>query len=90
MVCGWSRYERGGGDQRCGGRRSIDDGAWEEYGGQGGVYGDSSGGADGMRGDGVGIGHVDEVQGRAGGIGDAAGINHFPGSIGDGVRRIFV
>ena len=43
-----------------------------------------------MRGDGVGIGHVDEVQGRAGGIGDAAGINHFPGSIGDGVRRIFV
>ena len=26
-----------------------------------------------MRGDGVGIGHVDEVQGRAGGLGDAAG-----------------
>ena len=28
-----------------------------------------------MRGDGVGIGHVDEVQGGAWGIGDAAGGN---------------
>ena len=55
MVCGWSRYERGGGDQRCRGRRSIDDGAWGEHGGQGGVHVEGSGGADGMRGDGVGI-----------------------------------
>ena len=34
-----------------------------------------------MRGDGVGIGHVDEVQGGAGDIGDAAGGDDGRGAV---------
>ena len=37
------------------------------------IYRARSGGADDKRGVGVGVGHVDEVQGRAGDVGDAAG-----------------
>ena len=36
-----------------------------------------------MRGDGVGIGHVDEVQGRAGGVGVAAGGDDSRGAMGE-------
>ena len=45
------------------------------------VHSARAGGADGMRGDGVGIGHVDEVQGRAGDIGDAAGGDDGRGAV---------
>ena len=44
---------------------------WEYW--MGGVHGARAGWADGMRGDGLGIGLVGEVQSRAGDIGDAAG-----------------
>ena len=49
--------------------------------GECGVHGARPDGADGMRGDGVGIGHVGALQGRAGGIGDAAGGGHIWGAI---------
>ena len=51
---------------------TVGDSTWETY-GECGIHSARAEGADGMRGDGVGIGHVDEVQGRAGGLGDAAG-----------------
>ena len=40
----------------------IGEGAWGKH-GAGGVYGQGSGGTDRMRGDGVGVGDIDEVHG---------------------------
>ena len=46
----------------------MDDGAWGQH-GEDGVHEAGPGGAHWMRGDGVGIGHIGEMQGGPGGAG---------------------
>ena len=62
LVDGHGGTEHGASKQPGGHGLGIGDGAWGKH-GAGGVHGQGSGGADGMRGDGVGVGDIDEVHG---------------------------
>jgi hypothetical protein len=72
VVGGRGGIERDASSERCGDRVGVGDGA---RGGHGNffVHGTGSGGADGMRGDGVGVGDIGEVQGDTRIAGDVAG-----------------
>ena len=72
MVDGRVRAERGARDQQGNKWWGLSDGAGDED-GDSGVHGAGSGGAHGMRGDGVGVGDIGDVQGGARGAGDKAG-----------------
>ena len=72
LVDGRAGAERDGGDQPAGIGSSIGDGARDEH-GEECIHRAGTGGADGMRGDGVGVGHIGEVQSGAGRAGIEAG-----------------
>ena len=64
--------ERDAGDQQAGIWSSISDGARDEH-GEECIHRAGTGGADGMRGNGVGVGHISEVQSGAGRAGIETG-----------------
>ena len=72
MVGGQVRGEHDAATEPSGDGIGVDDGAWIEHGACR-VHGTGTGGGDGMRGDGVGVGDVGEVPGGARGGGHAAG-----------------
>ena len=67
----------------------IDDGTRVEHGARR-VHGTWAGGADGMRGDGLGVGDVGEVPGRAGICRDTAGGDDGGGAVGERDGGVFV
>ena len=71
VVGGRGGIERDAWTERCGDRVGVGDGARGEHGACD-VHGTGSGGAHGMRGDGVGVGDIGEVHGDARGAGDTA------------------
>ena len=60
VVGGGRGSERDEGDEQGRDRIGVSDGAWGEPGG-GGVHEHDAGGGDGMRGDGVGVGHFSSM-----------------------------
>ena len=72
MVSGPRGAERDATTEPSGDGIDVGDGAWGKP-GPGHVYGDGSGGAYGMRGDGVGVGDIGEVHDWAGCSGHSAG-----------------
>jgi hypothetical protein len=72
IVNGRRGIERDGSTEPSGDRVGVGDGARGEHGACD-VHGTGSGGAHGLRGDGVGVGDIGEVPGDARGEGDAAG-----------------
>ena len=72
VLGGRGRIERDASSEPSRDGVGVGDGARGEP-GAGGVHGAGSGGADGMRGDGVGVGDVGEVPGGAWSSGDSAG-----------------
>ncbi len=72
VVGGRGGLERDGSTEPSGDRVGVGDGAWGEHGACD-AHGTGSGGAHGMRGDGVGVGDIGEVPGDARSAGDAAG-----------------
>ena len=72
LVGGLGRTERDAQAEPGGDRVGVSDGARVEHGACD-VHGAGSGGADGVRGDGVGVGDISEVSGDAWGSGDTAG-----------------
>ena len=87
VVDGRAGAERGARDQHGGKWWSVSDGAGDED-GDGGLHGAGSGGAHGMRGDGVGVGDIGEVQGGAGGAGVEAGCGDSRRAIGERDRGV--
>jgi hypothetical protein len=75
VVGGCECLERDGSTEPSGDRVGVGDGARGEHGACG-VHGTGSGGAHGLRGDGVGVGDIGEVPGDARSAGDAAGDDH--------------
>ena len=82
VVDGRGGAERGAGDQHSDKWRSVSDGAGDED-WDSGVHGAGSGGAHGMRGDGVGVGDIGAVQGGAGGAGVEAGCGDSSRAVGE-------
>jgi hypothetical protein len=72
VVGGRGGIERDGSTEPSGDRVGVGDGARGEHGACD-VHGTGSGGAHGLRGDGVGVGDIGEVRGDTRGAGDAAG-----------------
>jgi hypothetical protein len=72
LVSGCGRAEHGTQEQPCRDRIGVSDGAWIKH-GAGIVHGAGAGGADGVRGDRVGVGDIDEVSDGAGASGDTSG-----------------
>jgi hypothetical protein len=72
VVSGHRGIELDGSTEPSGDRVGVCDGAWGEHGACD-VHGTGSGGAHGLRGDGVGVGDIGEVPGDARSAGDAAG-----------------
>jgi hypothetical protein len=72
VVGGRGGIERDGSTEPSGDRVGVGDGARGEHGACD-VHGTGSGGAHGLRGDGVGVGDIGEVPGDARSAGDAAG-----------------
>jgi hypothetical protein len=72
VVGGRGGFERDGSTEPSGDRVGVGDGARGEHGACD-VHGTGSGGAHGLRGDGVGVGDIGEVPGDARSAGDAAG-----------------
>jgi hypothetical protein len=72
VVGGRGGLERDGSTEPSGDRVGVGDGARGEHGACD-VHGTGSGGAHGLRGDGVGVGDIGEVPGDARSAGDAAG-----------------
>jgi hypothetical protein len=79
VVGGCGGIERDGSTEPSGDRVGVGDGARGEHGACD-VHGTGSGGAHGMRGDGVGVGDIGEVPGHARSAGDAAGDNDGGGA----------
>jgi hypothetical protein len=71
VVCGRGGIERDASSERCGDRVGVVDGA-RSYHGAYSAHGTGFVGAHGMRGDGVGVGDIGEVQGDARSPGDTA------------------
>jgi hypothetical protein len=71
VVIGSGGLERDGSTEPSGDRVGVGDGARGEHGACD-VHGTGSGGAHGLRGDGVGVGDIGEVPGHARSAGDAA------------------
>jgi hypothetical protein len=82
IVDGLARAERGARDQHGGSRNRNGNGAGDED-GDSGAHRAWSGWAYGMRGDGVGVGDISEVQGGAGGAGVEAGSGDSRSKIGE-------
>ena len=63
LVIGCGRAEHGTKEQPCRDRIGVSDGAWIRH-GAGIVHGAGAGGADGMRGDGLGVGDIGQMRRR--------------------------
>ena len=75
VLDGRGQLELGITEQQCRDWISVSDGAWIRA-GAGGIHGDGKDGADGMRGDGVGVGDVSAVQCRQATRGKSKCLSH--------------
>ena len=82
MVGGHGRGKRDAATERSGDGIGIDDGTRIGDGSRG-VHGTGTGGADGMRGDGVGVGDIGAVHGGAWILGDSTLGGDYRGAIGE-------
>ena len=82
MVCGLGVIERDATGEPSGDRVGVGDDTRGEHGACD-VHGAGTGGAHGMRGDGVGVGDIGEVPGDAWSSGDTASGDDGRGAIGE-------